>query len=503
MAGAKIDLSSTTGEFKDDGNGNAMVNLPTTGTQAGFARVGYKRDASTFREINVSEEGGLEVRQGRLLFHTNFNGAAAGALINNQYNQQTTTMTLALNAGFIRLNNSAITTINTGAAIFSHRIFPIEAKCTLSLSAHIRHTQGAISNKQVDFGFGYYDIAANQAAACNEFVGFRWTQAGALIGVLEYSVGGAPTTITVDINGGVPYADSATKRYEVQVSQEQVEFWVDGAYQAAIVRQADAPGITKANGYPIFIREYIGGSAPASAPVFDFANINVVRYGFEADIPLPTRQALMGRHSNQGQAGQTATNGNTALIQASGTAPTGTTANNTTTPAITGLGGYFRLNGASILVTEHSNYIVSSYQNPLMPETAGAALDGRNLIITDILISPLVVSTVLAGGGAVWGWFIAVGHNAISLATADAAGTTALGTVSPRVLPLPIYDQVAAAAAVGTVATRTGQSAVSLETPLIVPNGCFVAVGIRTKHVAAAITSGVLDGQIGISGYWD
>lgn len=503
MAGAKIALSSTSGELKTDGNDNARVNLPTTGTQAGFSRLNYLRDASTSREANISEEGGLETRQGRLLFHTNFNGAAAGALINNQYNQQTTTMTLALNAGFLRFNNSAITTLNTGAAIFSHRIFSIEAKNTLSISAHIRHTQGAIANKQFDFGLGYYDIAANQSAALNEFIGFRWTQAGALIGVVEYSAGGAPTTVTVNINSGVPYADSATKRYEIQVSQERAEFWIDGAYVAEIVRQSDAPGICKANGWPVLVRLYNAASAPASAPVFDVANLNVVRYGFEADIPLPTRQALMGRHSNQHQAGQVATNGNTALIQASGTAPTGTTANGTTTAAITGLGGYYRLNGASVVAAEHTNLIICSYQNPLMPEAAGVALDARNLVITDILISPMVVSTVLVGGGAVWGWFIAVGHNAISLATADAAGTTALGTVSPRVLPLPLYDQIAAAAAVGTVATRTGQSAVSLETPLVVPNGCFVAVGIRTKHVAALISSGVLDGQIGILGYWD
>lgn len=502
MAGAKIALSSTSGELKTDGNDNARVNLPTTGTQAGFSRLNYVRDAATSREANISEEGGLETRQGRLLFHTNFNGAAAGSLINNQYNQQTTTMALALNAGFLRFNNTAITTINTGAAVFSHRIFPVEAKCTLALSAHIRHTQGAVSNKQFDFGFGYYDIAANQSASMNEFMGFRWTQAGALLGVVEYSAGGAPTTVTVNINGGVPYSDSATKRYEIQVSQEQVEFWIDGAYVASIARQADAPGICKANGYPVIGRLFNGASAPALAPVFDVANVNVVRYGFEADIPLPTRQALMGRHSNQGQAGLTATNGNTALIQASGTAPTATTGSNTAT-VITGLGGYFRMNAASIVAAEHTNIIVAAFQNPLLPEAAGAALDARNLVITDIMISPLVVSTVVVGGGAVWGWFIAVGSNALSLATADAAGTTALGTVSPRILPLPLYDQSAAAPAVGTVLTRTGDSCISLETPLVVPNGCFVQVGIRTKHVAALMSSGVFDGQIGISGYWD
>ena len=484
-----------------DANDNLKVNLPTTGTQAGFSRLNYLRDAATSREANISEEGSLETRQGRLLFHTNFNGAAAGALINNQYNQQTTTQTLTLNAGFLRFNASGITTLNTGCAINSWRTFSTEAKCTLALSAHIRHTFGAIANKQFDFGFGYYDIAAGQAAAMNEFAGFRWTQAGALIGVLEYSAGGAPTTVTVNINGGVPYSDSVTKRYEVQLSQERVEFWVDCAYVAEIVRQPDAPGTAKANGYPVVVREFFT-SAPASAPVFEAANINVVRYGFEADIPFTYRQAGMGRHSNQNQAGLSATNGNTALIQASGTAPTATTGSNTAT-TITGLGGYYILNGAAVTATVHSNIIIASYQNPLLPEAAGAAIDARTLYITDIFISPMVVSTVLVGGGAVWEWFVAVGSSALSLATGDAAGTTALGTTSPRITPLPLLDSVAAAATLGTVITRNGSSALHLQTPLPVMNGQFVHVGIRTLQVTAAITSGTISGGIGFGGVWD
>lgn len=502
MAGAKIALSGTSGELKTDGNDNAMVNLPTTATQAGFARIAYKRDASVAREANISEEGGLETRQGRLLFHTNFNGAAAGALINNQYNQQATTITIALNAGFLRFNNGAITTINTGASINSWRVFQIEAKSTLALSAHIRHTNGAVANKMFEFGFGYYDVAANQAAAMNEFIGFRWTNAGALLGVLEYSAGGAPTTNTVNINGGVPYADSTARRYEVQVSQEQVEFWVDGVFQDSIARQANAPGICKASGYFIIARQMHTGSLPPAAPVFDIANVNVARYGYEADIPISHRQASMGRHSNQGQAGSTATNGNTALIQASGTAPTGTTGSNVAT-TITGLGGWYGLNAAAITATAHSNIILSTYQNAIVPEAAGAALDGRNLVITDIFLTPMVVSTVLVGGGATWAWFIAVGSTALSLATTDAAGGAAVGTASPRVMPLAAFDTGAAAAAVGTVMTRTGDSSFSLQTPLVVEPGRFVHIGIRTIYVAAAYSSGVLGGGIGVSGYWD
>lgn len=502
MAGAKIALSSTSGELKTDGNDNARVNLPVSGLQAGFSRHNYVRDAATTREAIISEEGELNTREGRLIFHANLNGPAAGALINNQFNQQATTMTIALNAGYLRFNNSVITTINTGVSINTWRTFALECRGSLCLSAHIRHTQGAISNKIFEFGFGYYDVAANQAAATNEFIGFRWTSAGNLLGVLEVSAGGAPSTVTVNINSGTPYSDSVSRRYEVRVSQEQVEFWVDGVYQAAIVRQSDAPGILKGNAYPILTRLYNSGSAPASAPVFDVANPTVVRYGYEADIPISTRQAVMGRHSSQGQAGLTAVNGNTALIQASGTAPTGTTGSNTAT-TITGLGGYYALNGAAVTVTVHSNIIISSYQNTLLPEAAGAAADARNLVITDILISPMVVTTVLAGGGALWMWFIAVGSTALSLATTDAGGGATIGTASPRVLPLPIVDSVGVAAAVGTLITRSGDSSVSLQTPLIVEPGRFVHVGIRTLQATAAITSGVIGGSIGISGFWD
>jgi hypothetical protein len=503
MAGAKIALTSNTGELRTDGYDNARVNLPTTAIHAGFARQNYLRDAATSREAQISYEGGVASEGGMLLHYSNFNGAAAGALMNNQFNVQTTTMTAVLNAGFLRFNGGAITTLNTGAAIFTHRTFNVQSKCVVSASAHIRHTQGAISNKQFEFGFGYYDIAANQAATMNEFAGFRWTQAGALIGVLEYSAGGTPTTITVNLNSGIPYADSVTRRYEVKLSQELVEFWVEGAYVGQIVRQPDAPGAFKGNGYPVIARLFNGASAPALAPVFDINNITVIRFGYEADIAHPIRQSLMGRHCSVGQAGLTATLGNTANRPASGTAPTAVTANNTTTAAITGLGGYFRLNGASIVAAEHTEYIISSYQNPVLPETVGSALDGRSLIITDVMISPVVVSTLLAGGGATFGWFLAHGHNTISLASVDAAGTTVLGTISPRITPLPITDTFAAAAAVGTILTRNGQSAISLATPIVVHPGQFFQVGIRTRSVAALVSAGVLDGHIGISGYWE
>jgi len=496
-----IKSGSTAAVADVDANSNLKVNLPTTASQAGFQRQTFVPVSTDTREARILQSGELYSTVGNRLFMCDFNGASAGALFNNQWNQQATTMATALNGGFLRFNNGAITTINTGVSVNTWTVFNVQNGSALRLKGHIRHTNGAISNKQFDFGFGYYDVAANQAAAMNEFVGFRWTQAGALIGVLEYSTGGAATSVTVNLNGGVPYSDSVSREYEVVITNNQVEFWMNNTYLGFIPQMNDAAGAFKANGYPVVARLFNSGSAPALAPVFDIGTVGVESVGVDIDLPVSTMRSLTGRHIMNNQAGIQAANGSPVVVPASGTAPTAATGSNTATVS-TGMGGFYRMNGASVTVTPHSNIIVSSFQNPAIPETAGAATDARPFVVTDIFISPMVVTTVLAGGGAVWEWFVATGSTALSLATTDTIGGAAIGTKSPRYLPLPVMDTVAAAAAAGTVLTRTGNSSFSLVTPITVNPGEFLHFGIRAPYVLAAITSGTIDGSIGLSGYY-
>lgn len=484
-----------------DSNNNCKVNLPTTASQAGFQRQTFVPVSTDTREARIMQSGELYSTVGNRLFMCDFNGAAAGALFNNQWNQQATTMATALNGGFLRFNSGAITTINTGVSVNTWTVFNVQNGSALRLKGRIRHTQGAVSNKQFDFGFGYYDVAANQSAVMNEFIGFRWTQSGALIGVLEYTVGGAPTSVTVNLNGGIPYSDSVAREYEVVITNNQVEFWMNNTYLGVIVTQPDAAGAFKSNGQCVIARLFNGASAPALAPVFDLGVVSVESIGVDTDLPVATMRSLTGRSIINNQAGIQGVSGSPVVVPASGTAPTAATGSNTATVS-TGMGGFYRINGASVIVTTHSNIIVSSFQNPAIPETAGAATDARPFVVTDIFISPMVVSTVLVGGGAAWLWFVAVGSTALSLATGDAIGGAAIGTKSPRYLPLPTMDSVGAAAALGTVLTRAGDSSFSLATPLVVNPGEFIHFGIRAPFVTAAITSGTIDGSIGLSGYY-
>lgn len=486
-----------------DANNNLLVNLPINPVQAGSVQIAHVRDATTARVARVTEEGEQYQAVSRLMFHSNFNNP--GALINTQFDQTATTMALAANTGFMRFNSGAITTITTGIAIRTWRSFSIEDGSALRFKFHLRTTGGAVANKQIDAGIGYANPAAGQGAAMNEFIGFRWTTAGNLVGVLEYSTGGAPVSTTVNINGGVPYADNVTREYEVIITDNLVEFWVNNVYVAQIVYGADAPGLLKGNAYPIFLRLFNSGSAPASAPIVDLGDVSVLKVGFAADIPMSYRQALMGRHFLYNQPGLGAANGSPFVTPTSGTAPTSATGSNTAT-TFTGLGGFYRENGAAIGLVAHSNVIVSAYQNPAVPTAAGAGNDVRNMVITDIVVNPIMVSAVLTAqvGAINLQWFIAVGATAISLATADAAGTTAPGTKAPRIFPLPMNDGFASAPVVGVVGTRIGNSQLTLGTPLVVHPGEFVVVGFRVMWPpTTAATAGSYDGSLALSGYWD
>jgi hypothetical protein len=410
-----------------DANGNLAINLPTTISQAGAAQTSYTLTSGQGRLGRVTEEGEQYVGQSQLLFFSGFNNPPATTPMSAHWGCQATTLAMASQAGFLRLNSGAVTTANSGIAIQSWRQFSMEDGAGLRIKFKLRHNNGAVANKQAEIGFGSYAIAANQAGSTNEFIGFRWNTSGALQGVLEYSTGSTPTSLTVNINGGVPLSDNVSREYEVVITDNIVEFWINNVYQAQIVYGVDSPGLIKASGYPVMIRLFNSGSSPSLAPVFDIGDVAVLRIGPGVDIPHPIRQVLAGRHAIYNQPGLTATDGQTASVPASGTAPTAGTPSNTTAN-VTGLGGFIRFNGSAIVATAHTNLIMTDYTNPAYPIVAGAGNDVRNLIITDILISPMIVTTVLAGGGFTGQWFVAIGHSAASLATTTANGTTALAT---------------------------------------------------------------------------
>lgn len=485
-----------------DSNKNLQVNLPTSANQAGFAQITYRPGSTLAKTAHVTYDGLLYSGETRQILQLDFNSASTswGAKVGTN----ATTMTKAVTNGAMRLNASAITTTTTGIAIYSVRSMMVETGYEYRVQINVRHNNAVATNKQADIGLGYYAFAAGQAAAMNEFIGFRWTTTGGLLGVVETSQGGAPTSQTVDINGNAPFSDGVFRTYELVFSEERVEFWLNGVYQDKIDKPTGSWGILKGASLPFVARVFNSGAASAAA-TFDIGYVSLVKVGPDDGQSHPARMAAMGKSSYYWQPDLTTGTTDPHLFPASGTAPTAAVGSNTATAAnnVAVMGGIIRNTLTGVTATLSTNVLWVGWQNPAVPTVAGVATNARNFYVTSITLSPMVVTTALTGGGFTAAWFAAIGNTAVSLATTNADGTTAVAQKAPRFVPLSLVSTLAAAAALGTVATDVGDHQWQFQTPLVVHPGEFLSIGMRTIAVTAAVTAGSADCMIGVNGYWD
>ena len=502
MAGFRIEGNVSGNVAEVDANNNLKTNLPTVNTQAGFARLTSLIGASTYNDALVTQNGKLYVAPVVQLEELVWNSASTTWA--NKIGTDATTMTKAVQTnGFMRLNASALTPTTTGISIYSNRVVAIEDGGELRISTRVKTVNAAATNKQIDVGLGYYAFAAGQAAAMNEFVGFRWTTTGGFQGVVETGTGGATTVQTVNLNSNTPFSDNVAHDYRMFIDENAVFFYVDDVYQGQIVKDPASWGVMKGASLPWIARTFNSGAASAACTV-DIGAVSIHRGGFNDSIPQSYLASLQGKSSLYFQADLTSAATATHSVPASGTAPTAAVGSNTASAFnnVAVMGGYYRNTLTGVTGTAHTNVLVSGYQNPAVPTASGVATNSRNFIVTSITISPMVVTTALTGGGFTAIWFVAVGNTAVSLATTDADGTTALAQKAPRFFPLSLTSTLAAAAAAGAVSTDVGDHTYVFPTPLVVHPGEFVSVGFRTI-VATAVTAGAADGAIAINGYWE
>ena len=121
-----------------------------------------------------------------------------------------------------------------------------------------------------------------------------------------------------------------------------------------------------------------------------------------------------------------------------------------------------------------------SYQVP-----AGTVnFPGRRLVLRGMYLNSYI-QTVIVGGPYTAEWFLAFGHTAVSLATAEAATTKA-----PRRIVLPFIQQVTAAQAVQTAVANSTNFVDFGDAPILVNPGEFIQ--LCTRHIGIAATSGTV-----------
>lgn len=392
-----------------------------------------------------------------------------------------TTLTNGWATGAMSTNSGNATTTTTGTSFGTYAYFPILGTHTLSFDIEGSFSAQPTTNTVIDFG-GFLRGAANPYAPTDGAY-FRLTSAG-LQGVVNYNGTETTTSVFLAAAGGSPWTYTNNKKYQfiLYVTPRRVAFWINDNGVVNLYGTIDTPagnGQPCASGaLPFSVRHAIVGGAASGAQNFQLARYSV-RYGGALVATTPSTQGNRLFGSYQGFGG-----GTMGTVARVGTITTGNEANvtaavpTTTTAALgSGLGGTF-WETASLAV--NTDGIIMSFQ----VTTGTATSPGRRLVLRGMYLTSYV-QTVIAGGPYIAEWFLAFGHTAVSLATAEAAGTKA-----PRRIALPFNQVVTAAQAVSTAVAQSTTFCDFGDAPVFVNPGEFVQ--LCTRHVGTVGTSGTV-----------
>lgn len=453
-------LYNPAGTFAAEVDANGVpVSLPSLAADAGYVRLCDKNGVA----IEFGPEGRVDTAINTVLLSDPVDGAAVDI---RKWVASNLTMTQTQAAGFITLNASAITTINTYSILTSVQNFDQQHENNVYWHCKLLTPNVPQANATMECGLG--TVATTAAPTDGAF--FRWTSAGDFRCVINNAgtevQSAALTAPTINV----------VHHFEIKIEHGEAEFIIDGVSQATLTPGAATANTTNAARLPVFYRTYTGGTAPGTAPQLKIAAVDVWRTVVDLNYPFSLAMAAMGGGANQSPVtafGQTANWANvtvTALATLSNTAASYTT-----------LGGQFLATlpaGAAA-----AEYALFGYQVPV----------GWQLAIDAMWVSSSLPLIHTATATMVQ-WGIGINASAVSLATVDGAGTWA-----PRRIGLGSQTIIAAAAA-GT-AIANGDINRRFPTPLIVDSGRFFHTIMRVPNGAAGTASGFA-GVVGVSGFF-
>ena len=491
--------TSTPGAANVDAQFNLMTNTPGF-TSAGVTRGGGPENAGAIGIYSVNDEGTTtltrrvsspQTSQDRrfrvgvdtLLFNDTFNATTQNSSV---WDYIAATLTASQpGSGTVNFSTSQGTLVNHGAFMRTYQFFPIIGSAPLV----------------VEFAFGLFNatLVANEEWYCGlgrptvggtivtDGVYLKLTTAG-LVGAMRYNNSEISTASLATL---ASFTIGTQFNFRIVIGETLVEFWRDGILLGTLATPvADSQPVIMSS-LPIFMQKLNTGTV---------SNTNTIRVGdvfaFQQDLNTmkewATQLALLGQGGNLGQNGHT--QGKTT-IYANSTAPTAVALTNTTA-AFTGLGGQ-----AAVLPTlaVSSDGIIFSYQNP----TPNINLTGRNLLIYGVSIDSYV-SVVLAGGPLAYGYTLAYGHTAVSLATLESASFAVATTHAPRIVPIGFETYpLNAAAATKATGVQVGGLNKTFRVPLVVRPGEFVAICAKAGVGSTVTTTGAINFTAAFDAVWE
>lgn len=478
MAGIPIQ-SGSSGDLATVTNGRLSVATANNDSpsQVGSIRLLSENDPGTIigtpnlKAPETSNDFRLRVGIDALWDVEQFNYAAQNT---SKHNVASTTMTLVYSGQYLTTNGANVTTVTTGVRFRTYRSFPMFGAGMLYLDMQAGVTAAIPTNTTIDFGF-FTDSGANPFTPTDGAY-FRINATGVL-GVVNY----AGVEQTVALTGFTP-GINFTYRWTITLSHNHVLFWIDDVLYGEILKPDTIPQMTSASFLPLSIRHAIVGGAASSAIQFRVGSYAVTVGDLNVQRLWATTMAGMGLNSIQGASGMTQGQTSNYVNSAAPAAGVGTntTAGNTT------LGGQWQFAAVAGAETDLAAF---AYLVPAQTAT----VPGRSLIVRGIWIDGYNTGAANGATATVLQWAAGFGTTAVSLATAEAAGTRA-----PRRLPLGVQT-LAAAAPIGAKLERIG---VNLDAPIAVEPGTYLHIILKIP-IGLATASQVIRGIVGINAYWE
>jgi hypothetical protein len=485
--------SGTAGKVNVDSTFNLQTNLPLTTAagvavgggpaNAGFVSLQSEVDAGAVsgaravRQLTSSVFNRLSVGEDTVLFSDYMNAPAQNTGI---WKSNTNLFTFAFNnGGYLNLNASAITTTAAAQIWQSCKSFTQFGGTPLMLEFSEYRTSAPPANTRLDVGFFLAPVASTPFAP-TDGVYFKFDSSG-ISGVLNYN--GVESTQLLLSAANMVLNDNTT--YRIVINHYRVEFW--GASATSNPRillgmfpvpAANGPAFASLN-VPIGVR-YVHTGVAGSAYQPKYANFVVLSQDTQTNIPGPQLQNVSGFYPYQGGNGDTM--GTTALLTNNLAAGAGAAMTNTTAALGSGLGGQF---AALPTLTVGTDGIVCSFQN----NASAVNQTGATVVITGVRIQG-AVTTILAGGPVLYEYSLAVGHTAVSMATAEAAAAKA-----PRRIALG-FENFVVTAPVGTIG-----AGVYVPFPSGVPVNQGEFIAICAKNLGVVTTTGVITFAVTFEGY--
>jgi len=412
------------------------------------------------------------VAQDSILFRETWAGAALNSTL---WTSVVTTMTTAVSAGFLVLNNGSSVAASAVARVQSYQTFNVVQSLPLTIRFPLRISAASIGIAQTGWSVGLG--IASGITASTDGIEIAMSTAGVLT-LQSFYNNSAANSVSVTL--ATPLAVNTVYDVQIVIGAVDVQLWINNLLAATLSCPASVPTFALSPSLPFYARIFNSASGAATATQLLLGKVTITQGGISNQLTFHESALYSGGASAQGQSG--ATLGTTARAVAAGTAPTGAVPTNTTAALGSGLGGDF-LHTNTLAVNTYG--IISSYQVPAL------ALGSHNkaLHITGVRIDTTVQAVLANAGAANYIWGIAFGHTAVSLATAEAATTKA-----PRIVV--VGQQVA----IGAAAAGTQLATIQADLNIIVHPGEFIQAIVKNGGTVG--TGGSLYHTIYFTGKW-